>query len=319
MSARRFTASVVAALGAVSLAAGQPSPAWAHGDSVPVDEVASTWALDPVVLGLAVLGAALFAQGFLRLRRRGRRDHASLGRAAAFSAGLALLVLGLVSPVDAIGEEYLLSGHMLQHVVVADLAPALMVMAVRGPLLFFLLPAPLVALVARSRLLRAVASCLLRPWRALAVWLVVVGAWHVPAAYEAALSSKALHDLEHASFLLAGLLVWSQLIDPARQRITRGRRIGLAAALFAAGQVLSSTLLLARTPLYPAYAAQDERLWGLAPLQDQQYAGVVMMVEQSLTLGLFLTLVYLGAVHEEGRVAPPAAEPDDGAAPGGSP
>ena len=82
--------------------------------------------------------------------------------------------------------------------------------------------------------------------------------------------------------------------------------------------MLSSTLLLARTPLYPAYAAQDERLWGLAPLQDQQYAGAVMMVEQSLTLGLFLTLVYLGAVHEEGRVAPPAAEPDEGTAAGGS-
>lgn len=285
-----------------------PGEALAHGDSVPVDRVASTWALDPVVLGAASVAALLFVYGFVRLRRRGRRDHASWGRAAAFAVGLSVLVLALVSPVDAIGEEYLLSGHMLQHVAVADLAPALLMLSVRGPLLLFLLPAPLLSVVARSRTFRFVGPRLLRPWPALAVWLVVVAAWHVPAAYDAALNSRPLHDLEHATFLLAGLLVWSQLIDPARQGISRGRRIGLAAAVFAAGQALSSTLLLARSPLYPAYANQDERLWGLSALQDQQYAGVVMMVEQTLTLGVFLALIFISASQEDDRVARSTAD-----------
>ena len=90
-------------------------------------ELQGTWAFEPAVFAAALLGLALFAQGFLRLRRRGRRDHASPRRAALFALGTVIAVVALVSPLDAIGEEQLLSAHMLQHVVIGDLVPALVI------------------------------------------------------------------------------------------------------------------------------------------------------------------------------------------------
>ena len=107
----------------------------------------------PAVLFGAALALLLFAQAFLRLRRRGP-DLAPWSRALLFAAGLALLVLPLVSPLDHLGDEDLLSAHMLQHVLIGDAAPALLLVAVRGPLLFFLLP-PVAAAAAR----RASARC----------------------------------------------------------------------------------------------------------------------------------------------------------------
>jgi cytochrome c oxidase assembly factor CtaG len=199
---------------------------------------------------------------------------------------IALFTLALVSPLDTAGEEYLLSAHMLQHVVIGDLAPALALVALRGPLAFFLLPPAALRPLARLGVLRAALRFLLRPKASLVLWAAVVAAWHVPAAYDAVLSRPALHDLEHASFVLAGFLVWSQLVDPARRGELRvGGRMLFAVVLFACGQVLADVLLFSFHPLYPVYAAQDERLFGLSALTDQKLAGAVMMAEQLLTLG----------------------------------
>jgi putative membrane protein len=244
------------------------------------------WTLDPAVLTLAGLAAVLFAQAFVRLRRRGRTDHASWGRAALFAAALAALTLPLVSPLDRAADTYLLSAHMLEHVLIGDVAPALLVLALRGPLLFFFLPAAPLARLAHLRPLRSLARFLLRPRVALAVWAVVFAAWHVPAAYDYTLTHQGVHDLEHASFVLAGLLVWSQLVDPARRHaLTVGGRLTFAAAVFGMGAVLSAVLILSPHALYPAYAAQPHRVFALSPLADQQLAGLVMLIEQLLSLG----------------------------------
>ena len=116
-----------------------------------VSELGSAWSFPPAVLAAAAVAPALFAQAFLRLRGRGRADHTGWDRAALFGLGVAVLTLALVSPLDAAGEDYLLSAHMLQHVAVGDLAPALLVTAVRGPLVFFLLPQRLLRALARPR------------------------------------------------------------------------------------------------------------------------------------------------------------------------
>ena len=245
--------------------------------------LASAWDPAPLVLCTAALVLARFLQAFLRLRRRGRRDHAGWGRLVLFVAGLALATLPLVSPLDQAGDEFLLSAHMLQHVLIGDAAPALLLLAVRGPLLAFVLPAPLGRLVARVEALPA--------WASLGMWAAAIGAWHVPAAYDFALSHPLVHDLEHASFVTAGFLVWTQLIDPARRgRLSTQQRLAFAGALFVFGQLLSDVLFLAG-PLYPAYAAQPQRLFGLSPTADQQFAGLVMMIEQTVALGLFAVLL----------------------------
>lgn len=269
-----------------------------------MSELAGAWEAPPVVLASAGASLALFAQAFVRLRRRGRTDHAPWNRLALFVAAVAVATLALASPLDAAGEDYLLSAHMVQHVLVGDGAPALALAALRGPLVFFVLPGAVLARLARSPL-RRVASVLVRPGVAFAVWAVPLGVWHVPRLYDYALTHQAVHDLEHASFVVGGVLVWTVLVDPARHGSVRiSARLGLAAALFAAGQALSYVLLLSFSPLYGSYADQPERLLGLSPLADQRLAGGVMMLEQALTLGTAVVLLVRSARR---RVAPARA------------
>jgi putative membrane protein len=279
----------VAAVSAIALAA--PSAALAHGP-VPISELDSSWRADAAVIVPACVLAALFVQAFVRLRRRGRTDHAGFDRALLFGLALTIGTLALLSPLDAAGEQYLLSGHMLQHVLIGDAAPALALVALRGPLLFFLIPAVVLGPLARLTPLRQALAWLLRPAVALTVWAVVFGFWHVPAVYDATLRHQGLHDLEHALFVVAGLLVWTQIVDPARHGTPSvPQRIAIAVALFAAGQILSYVLIFSFQPLYPAYADQPSRLFGWSPVLDQQLAGLVMMVEQLLTLGTAVAIL----------------------------
>jgi putative membrane protein len=300
---------VAAAVGLAALAV--PPAALAHGDRVAPSQLAGAWSAPWPVLALGALGAALFAQAVVRLRRRGRAADAGIGRVLLFALGLAVLLLALASPLDAIGEQYLLSAHMLQHVLIGDAAPALLVVAVRGPLTVFLLPAGVLRRAARVRALRAALAALLRPSVSLAVWLGVYATWHVPAVYDSVLRRPLLHDAEHASFVAAGLLVWAQIADPARRgALTRYRRLAYAVALFAAGQVLADLLVFSFHPLYPSYAHEPERLWGISPRLDQQLAGLVMMGEQLLTLGTAAVLLLRPAFRGGGRPV------DDTLAPG---
>jgi len=242
----------------------------------------AAWEAPPAVLVPAAIVVALFAQAFVRLRSRGRADHASWRRAVLFALGVATGVLALVSPIDTFGEDDLLSLHMLQHVLLGDLAAALVIAALRGPLLFFLLPAPVLAPLARSAPLRRTLATLTRPRVAFGLWAANLAVWHVPAIYDAALTRPALHDLEHACWLLSGVLVWTLLVDPAgHRRLTTGGRLALAACVFAAGQVLTDVLVFTFHPLYPAYGGA----YGISAITDQRLAGVAMMAEQLLTLG----------------------------------
>ena len=188
---------------------------------------------------------------------------------------------------------------MLQHVLIGDVAVALLVLAVRGPLLYFLLPPRFMRPLARSSGLRALTRFLLRPVVSLSIWVLSLAAWHVPAAYEFALTHPLAHDLEHASFILGGLLLWMQLIDPSRRRALRhSGRLAFALIVFACGQVLADVLVFSFEPLYGAYVAQDERLLGLSPEADQQFAGLVMMGEQLVTVGTFVA-VMVAAAHKK--------------------
>ena len=118
---RRSRATALAGSAVATLAA--PQVAAAHVATVPASRVGDDWHAPPAVLAIAALGTVLFVQAFVRLRRRGRADHAGWDRPALFAAGLALGVLPLVSPLDAAGDHYLLSAHMLQHVLIGDAAP----------------------------------------------------------------------------------------------------------------------------------------------------------------------------------------------------
>ena len=258
---------------------------------MPVAHVSSSWEAPPVVLIGAALAVVLFVQAFVRLRRR-RAEHAPWTRAALFAAGLALLLLPLVSPLDHLADEQLLSAHMLQHVTIGDAAPALLVVAVRGPLLFFLLPPFLLRPLAGLRPLRAFLSLLLIPLVSLGLWAVAIVVWHVPSIYDYAAAHPLVHDLEHLSFIVAGLLVWTQLVDPARHgRLRRPQRVFFALAMLVLAQPLVDALLFSSSPAYPRYADVADRPFGLSALTDQRLAGVAMMVEQLLALGICVAVL----------------------------
>jgi cytochrome c oxidase assembly factor CtaG len=252
----------------------------------------------------------------VRLRRRGRADLAGWNRIALFAAGLGVSLFALVGPLDRIADDKLLSAHMGQHVLIGDLGPALMVTALRGPLLVFLLPAPVLAPLARSVRVRAVLGALLRPRVAFSLWAANLAVWHVPYLYDAALAHDGLHDFEHVCWIFSGILVWTLLVDPgSHRRLSVGGRVALAAAMFAAGQILTDVLVFTFTPLYPAYRGG----YGISAVTDQQLAGIVMMAEQLLTLGTCVALL-LRPRWSRGRrarlAAPPVAEGDGELRPG---
>ena len=236
----------------------------------------------------AAVAALLFLQAVVRLRRRGRPDLAGWDRIVLFGAGLGITLFALIGPLDNLADEKLLSAHMTQHVLIGDLGPALMVTALRGPLLVFFLPAAILAPLARNKGVRTVLGTLLKPRVAFSLWAANLAIWHVPYLYDLALEHQKLHNFEHVCWVFCGLLVWTLLVDPgSHKRLTVGGRVALAASMFAAGMILSDVLIFTFTPLYPFYHGA----YGISAVTDQQLAGIVMTVEQLVTLGICVALI----------------------------
>jgi cytochrome c oxidase assembly factor CtaG len=243
---------------------------------------------DVSILVAAFAMLALPTRAVLGLRRRGRRDLAPWSRVAFAALASALTVVALLG-LDSAADS-LLAGHMLQHMLIGDVVPLLLVLAVRGPLCFRVLPVTVVRL---SRQLGAGLALALatRPAAAFAFWAASLAVWHVPSVYDRALETEWLHALEHGTFMLAGVLIWAVLLDPARRGTLPGwRRFGYAVALLAASGVLANTLILSYRAVYPSYATPASRPLGLSPVRDQDLAGLVMMLEQLATLGTLAAL-----------------------------
>jgi putative membrane protein len=257
----------------------------------------------------AAVAALFFLQAVVRLRRRGRADLAGWDRIALFGAGLGVTLFALIGPLDRLADEKLLSAHMAQHVLIGDLGPALMVTALRGPLLVFFLPTTILVPLARNARVRACLGTLLRPRVAFSLWAANLAIWHVPYLYDLALRHQNLHNFEHVCWMFCGVLVWTLLIDPgSHRRLTVGGRVALAAAMFAAGMILSDVLVFSFTPLYPWYHGA----YGISALLDQQLAGIVMTVEQLLTLGVCVALLLRPRWSRSGRARPAPPDPEGG-------
>src|SRR4051794_378478 len=160
------------------------------------------WTLDPLQLAPPLLLAAAYGFRVQALTKRGRRI--STARQLSFYAGVAILVLAVVSPVDTIGEERLFWVHMTQHLMLGDLAPLAIVIGVSGPVLRPVLAVP------TFRRLRVLAH----PLVALPLWAANLYLWHVPALYGSALAHPGVHALEHLLFFATGALMWAAVIEP---------------------------------------------------------------------------------------------------------
>ena len=213
-------------------------------------------------------------------------------RQLSFASGMLLILVALVSPLAALDDQ-LVWVHMAQHLVLGDLAALLIVLGLTGPLL-----QPLLAARGLGWL-----RALSHPAVALPLWLTDLYLWHVSALYQAALSSQAVHALEHACFVGFGIAMWMALLGPLPKPdwFGNGARLIYVVVVRFGGAVLANVLLWAGSPLYPDYAA-GEAAHAISPLADQGAAGVVMMIEQGLvTLGLFAWLFFRAAQQSDER------------------
>ncbi|MFI5026846.1 MAG: cytochrome c oxidase assembly protein [Solirubrobacterales bacterium] len=216
------------------------------------------------VHGEALLAVSLLVASYLYGTRR---ERVSRARLVCFWAGVALLVAAAVTPLDAL-SFHLLTAHLLQNVVLAEWAPALVV---------FGIPPGLARELGRLR----VVSLLTRPAVALTVWLGTYFAWHLPWVYDAALRHPlTLLHLEHGLYFAAGCLLWWPVAQDSPHELEDGARALYLFAAFALASPLGLLLALVPTTVYDYY--EDGGLWGLSPLTDQQIAGVTMAVEQAI-------------------------------------
>jgi len=234
-----------------------------------------------------LLAAILYAKRSLTLAARGRP--VPLWRQLCFAAGLLTIAVALVSPVAHLGEELVIA-HMVEHLLLGDVATLLLVLGLTGPLL-----QPILAIPVFDRL-----RILAHPLVAFPLWALNFYFWHVPVLYDAAYGGAAVHVLEHASFIFFGCLMWMPIFGPLPKPtwFNAGWKVAYVIAVRFAGAILGNVLMWSGSVLYPKYAA-GEAYWKISPLADQSTAGVVMMVEGTF-LGLGLLAWVFFEVSREG-------------------
>jgi len=223
-------------------------------------------------------------RGWLRVRRQ-LRDPRDPGRLACFLAGLAVLFLAIESPLDSF-DHFFLSAHMTQHLLLMMVAPPLLLL--RHPIVPLLrgLPktfvkeglGPFLTWPALRRVLRALTS----PPAAFALFAVSTIFWHLPAFYELALNSSALHGLQHACFFWTGILFWWPVIQPGpgKAPYPRWTAIPLLLAGDLVNTALSAFFVFSGRVLYPAY--EIVRAGRMSAQEDQTLAGLIMWVPGSI-------------------------------------
>jgi putative membrane protein len=190
-------------------------------------------------------------------------------RLACFAGGLVLVVATAVTPLDSLATTSLLTAHLLQNVVLAEWAPALVVLGV---------PAGLATRLGR----RSVVRLFTHPAVALPLWVATYAAWHLPAAYDAALHRQSsLIHVEHATYFATGVLFWWPVLQDAPRRLSYGARAVYVFVAFVLASPLGIVLSLLSRPAYDFYVDAPD-MWGLSDLSDQQIAGVTMSVEQAV-------------------------------------
>lgn len=254
-----------------------------------------SWSFEPGVLLLVLAVGLLYLRGWSRARRPGLPHPPGVGRLVLFAGGLIAVLAALVSPIDVLGEQLMLM-HMLQHILLLDIAPILIILGLTKGLLR---PA-----TRRLTTVERHAGVLAHPAFAVIAYAGLMWLWHVPAMYDAALRHSGIHVLEHVCFAAAGGLYWWHVLSPIRGRMRLG---GMGPIAYMTSTkllvgVLGIVLAFAPNSIYPFYQ-HHPHYWGLSPREDQNLAGLLMALEQSIVMGIALVWLFVQMLTESEREA----------------
>jgi cytochrome c oxidase assembly factor CtaG len=267
-----------------------------------------------VILVLTAIGV-FYTHGWCRLRtlpgeQRGRL--ATRGRLAAYLGGLLILGLALMSPIDVLGGQFFFM-HMIQHLLLVMIVPPLLWLA--SPLPFVMWGVPVQARHQIGKWLRP-RSAFRRRLRMLTppgmAWMLYVAAllgWHDPGAYQAALQSDLIHDLEHLSFFVTAMLFWWHVIQAApyvHKGLVRGARMAYVLAAVPPNMAAGVTIAFSGEPIYKYYTGVP-RLWGMTVMQDQMLGGILMWIPGSM-MYIVAALVLISSWLRAEEQKPPLPE-----------
>ncbi|WP_166825817.1 cytochrome c oxidase assembly protein [Thalassoroseus pseudoceratinae] len=275
---------------AIWLLFGVPTTARADvGGDIPPEQALETWNTDPVLLLNLLVIVWLYRRGELdQLGRTNQFPTKMLHQRLAFAGGVLAIVLALVTPLDVLSEQ-LVSGHMLQHLLLMMVAAPLFVLGASARMMFFGLPRfwrRRINWWRRYRFGRQLSAASKNPLFAWSVQALILWLWHLPRFYEVALTHLAIHDLQHLSFFLSALLFWRVLLDlDRRRRLSWGASVIYLFTTLLHTMALGVFMALSPQVWYPAYE-QRSLAWGLTPLEDQQIAGFLMWMPGAMMYGL---------------------------------
>lgn len=279
-----------------------PESVLAHaGGPLQPHDVLGAWSFDPAVVVSLVVVGWLYWRGWHPVRD-------GTGHGAAMLAGLIVLAVALLSPIDAVGA-ILLSGHMVQHVLLVAVAAPLIAWAAPAGALIRGTPA-----IARRRLVRArrrsglTLSSLRGLRHPLGRWLLLVvtlWVWHSAALYSLAIENTMVHIVEHGAFVAAAIAFWNVIVGPMRVAVSPGLAILAVFTLTLQGIVLSMLMTFSPVVWYAPYA-DGAPGWDIDPLADQQLAGVIMWVPTGFIQAGITFALLARWLHSIDGISPPA-------------
>lgn len=263
------------------------------------------WHTEPMLL----ITLLFFAWGYailvgpLRHRFTDSTTHYPLGKAVLFFSGIAIAYLTVGSPLDQIGEDFLFSAHMVQHMLLIYLLPPMFILGT---------PRWLVDAALKHRAVQAPLKICFNPAVAGFTFTFLYTVWHIPTLYELALQNKAIHVLEHWTMFLPALCMWWPMLSRSKHipPINYGVRM-LYIFLLMVGQLpVFGFLTLSDEILYPTYEFAP-RITSIGPLQDQIIGGLIMKVTNMIVsismLCLSFYLWYQSDTRDESKPALPNA------------
>jgi cytochrome c oxidase assembly factor CtaG len=240
------------------------------------------WSFEPLAGTMLGLSIILYSLGRTRMSNVQRRAVAPAWRVASYCGAVGILVLALFSPLDALADEKF-AWHMAQHLMLMLGAAPLLALANTHLVSLFALPLSLRRVVGRyvsgAPGMRQAGTHRFSPLIAAVIFAAGLWLWHAPRMYDGALANPALHTFEHLTFLVTSAVFWRMVSNAGDRRLDLGSAILLTVLVGLQANLLALLLVLAPSPIYSAYAAND--------LHDQQIGGVLMLGPASL--------IFLGA------------------------